>query len=67
MSFKPAERTQRPHSRHRGRLASEEYRSSQSSRDDNEESNQTRNVENKSNRKTTFQIVANNQDNTVLN
>lgn len=56
---------QRAQSRNRGRLPSDEQRSSVSSCDNHREVHQARNVENKSSRKTTFQTVANKQDNRV--
>ncbi len=57
---------QRAQSRTRGRLRSEDYQSTESSHDGNTEVTQIKKNENKPIRKTTFQTVANNQENRVL-
>lgn len=56
---------QRAQSRNRGRLRSEDYHSTESSNDGNTEATQAKKNEHKTIRKTTFQTVANNQENKV--
>ena len=54
------------HSRSSGRLSSDEKRLLQSSHSNRSEKVQTQNERHKQSRKTTFQTVANNQENQVL-